>query len=406
MPDWTRRQLLAALGTAGVGVGGYWWFETDHCIDRREPRWTLDGRRWSPAATDEYSVYVSEQHGSTGEGLVSRVASLKQFDGEPKWVFTVTGGGAGVPLVADESVYFGTGTDLVYSLDKRTGHVEWRYDAGGRETYGGGAWGQPAKAGDRLIAGVSHSGDSNADPRDDSFVHRVVALDAESGEEVWTSGVDAKVWSGPVAVGDTVVAATENGSVSAFAIEDGTERWRTEVGEKIWESIFGDDGDRAIHVASEDGRVAAIDPGSGEKRWTASLSGERKDEKERKVRATERDDETFFVGTDSGDVVAFSRSGGPEDWRFDAGGARSEAAIAAISSDGSLAYVLDQRGYVSVLDAASGERRDEFRVAEKSWEDKCGWNAVYDRATGLLAGENSLTVTGPWVGQVPRHREE
>ncbi|NEU57081.1 PQQ-binding-like beta-propeller repeat protein [Halorussus sp. MSC15.2] len=398
MPDWTRSQVLATLGTAAVGVGGYWWFEGDHCIDRRDPRWTLEGRRWSPPATDEHSVYVSEGHGLTSGERVSRVASLKQSDGEPNWVFTVTGGGAGVPLVTDERVYVGTGADYVYSLDKRTGHVEWRYDAGGRETYGGGAWGQPAKANGLVIVGASYSGESDPDPSNsDAFTHRVAALDADTGEEVWAGTVGATVWTGPVAVGDTVVAATEAGVVYGFAVGDGSRRWRTAVGEKIWEPIFGGNG--AVHVASGDGTVAAIDSESGAKRWTTSLSGEANGENERKIRATERDDETFFVGTDSGRVIAFPRSGGPEDWRFE-----GEAAIADISSDGSLAYVLDQRGYVSVLDAASGERRDRFRVAEKSWENKCGWSPKYERAAGLAAGEYSLTVTGSWVGQVPRHR--
>ncbi|MFC4450180.1 PQQ-binding-like beta-propeller repeat protein [Halorussus aquaticus] len=397
MSDWTRRQVLATLGTAAVGVGGYWWFEGDHCIDRREPHWTVEGRRWSPPATDGYSLYVSESHGLTSSDRVSRVASLKQHDGAPNWVFTVTGGGAGVPLVADGSVYVGTGADYVYALDERTGHVEWRYDAGGRETYGGGAWGRPAKANGLVVVGVSHSGDSQADSTDDGFTHRVVALDADTGEEVWAGNVDAMVWTGPVVVGDTAVAATEAGGVYGFAVGDGSRRWRTAVGEKIWDPIFGSAS--AVHVASSDGAVAAIDPESGAKRWTASVSGERNGEKERKIRATERDDETFFVGTDWGRVIAFPRSGGPEDWRFE-----GEAAIADVSSDGSLAYVLDQRGYVSVLDAASGERRDQFRVAEKSWEDRCGWNPKYERATGLVAGENSLAVTGPWVGQFPRHR--
>ncbi|WP_276301157.1 PQQ-binding-like beta-propeller repeat protein [Halorussus lipolyticus] len=395
MADWTRRELLAGLGTAAVGVGGYWWFEEDHCIDRRELRWNLDGRHWSPPVTDEYSVYVSERHGYTGEDLVSRVASLKRFDGEPNWVFTVTGGGAGVPLVGSETIYVGTGADYVYALDKQTGHVQWRYDAGGRETYGGGAWGQPEWVDGLVVVGISHTPDSDAGPSDGSFVHRVVALDAGTGEEVWARSVDAKIWTGPVAVGETVVAATEAGGVYGLAVGDGTERWRTDVGERVWESIFGGD-DGAVYVASEDEQVAeiaALDAESGDERWTAAVSGG--------VSATERDGERFFVGTDSGSLTAFSLADGQGQWNFG-----SEAAIAAVSSDGALAYVLDQRGYVFVLDAGTGERWDRFRVVEESLGDRCGWSPKYERATGLVAGDDELFVTGPWVGSVQRHREE
>lgn len=391
MPDWSRRRALAALGTGTVGVGGYWYATDDHCLDRREPSWTMDGRRWSPPAIAESrgGAVVSEAYGFTSRDSVYRIAMLDTFDGSPEWVFTERGAGGGVPLVADGTVYVGTGRDRVYALDRRTGRVEWRYDAGGNEIFGGGAWGRPAKTDDRVVVGVSHSNRSDPTPsHDDAFTHRVVGLDPASGEEIWERFVDAKVWTGPVAMGGVVVAATEAGSVYGFDAETGRRRWDGEVGTGIRQSLFADD-DR-VYVASEEGRVVALDP-QGTEEWTASLSG---------TTATERDDASLLVGTDAGEVVALSRSSGEPNWRF-----RTDAAIGAISSDGSLTYVLDQRGRVHVLDAEAGERTQRFRVAENSYEDRCGWNPDAERASGLVATDESLLVTGPWIGRVPRYRE-
>jgi outer membrane protein assembly factor BamB len=386
----TRRRALALLGGGGAAALGGYWYETDgRCVDRRDPYWTLDGRGWSPPVTDEYATYVSEGYGYTGRDAPHRIASLSSSDGSPNWVFTEVGAGAGVPLIADDTVYVGTGRDRVYALERRTGHVEWRYDAGGRETYGGGAWGQPVALDGLVVVGVSHSGGLDPDPTDDdAFTDRVVALDAATGEEVWAREVDGMVWSGPATVGDSVVAATEAGTVYAFAVGDGTRRWRTTVGKKVWEPIFAAP-DR-VHAASEDGRVAALAPDSGETRWTAAVPGA--------ACATEHDGERFLVGDREGTVVAFGRFG-DDRWRFDA-----PAAVAAVSSAGSLAYVLDQRGIVHVLDAASGERVQRFRVAENTGE-RCGWIPDHEQATGLVADDGALAVTGRWVGRVRRHRE-
>ncbi|UPV99708.1 PQQ-binding-like beta-propeller repeat protein [Halorussus gelatinilyticus] len=398
MTELSRRQVLAGLGTAAVGVGGYRWFEDGQCLDRREPNWAFHGEGWSAPFVGESAVYASENHGTTSGDMVSRVVSLRRYDGSANWVFTVTGGGAGVPLVADGSVYFGTGADYVYALDRRTGHVEWEYDAGGRETYGGGAWGQPAKTDGRVLVGISHSEAADVDPTSDRFTHRVVALDDASGEEVWATDVDETVWAGPEIVGDTVVAGTEAGSVYGLAVEDGRQRWRTEVGEMVWEDVFADES--AVHVASDDGRVAALAPDSGAERWTRSISGT--------VSATERDGERFFVGTERGAVVAFSRSTGEERWRVTGerdGEADEAPGIADLASDGSLAFVFDHRGYVRVFDAASGERRDRFRVAEKTGRDGCGWSPRYRRGKGLALGDDELYLSGPWVQTVDRYRK-
>lgn len=390
MPDLTRRRAVALLGGV-AGLGGYWYATDRRCLDRRDPVWTLSGRRWSPPVTDGHCTYVSERYGATGTDGVSRIASLDGHDGSPNWVFTEVGAGAGVPLVAEGTVYVGTGRDRVYALDERSGRVEWRYDAGGRETYGGGAWGQPVASDGVVVVGVSHSEASDPRPSDDeAFIDRVVALDRQTGGEVWARTVDGMVWTGPVAVGDAVVAATEAGSVYAFAVGDGTERWRTEVGTEVGEPIFAGDG--GVYVASDGGQVAALDPASGAKRWTASVPGT--------TCATERDGERVFVGDDAGTVVAFSQSGGRENWRFDA-----PDEMAVLSSDESSAYALDQRGIVHVLDASSGERVERFRVAENAAQNTCGWIPSHERAIGLVAGEDAFTVTGPWVGRIRRNRE-
>jgi len=162
--------------------------------------------------------------------------------------------------------------------------------------------------------------------------------------------------------------------------------------------VFADDS--AVHVASSDGRVAALAPDSGAERWTSSLDGT--------VSATERDAETFFVGTERGAVVAFSRSEGEPRWRIAGeqdGDADDAPGIADAASNGSLVYVFDQRGDVRAFDAANGERRDRFRVAEKTWEDQCGWYPRYHRGSGLLLDGDGLVVSGPWVKSVDRHRE-
>jgi outer membrane protein assembly factor BamB len=398
MTGFSRRQVLTGLGTAAVGVGGYWWYDENRCFDRRDPTWTLDGESWSAPVLGESAVYAAESHGMTNDDAVSRLVSLRRYDGNPNWIFTVTGGGAGVPLPADESVYFGTGADSVYALDKQTGHVEWRYDAGGRETYGGGAWGQPAKTDGRLLVGVSHSEETDVDPNSEAFTHRVVALDAETGEKDWATDVDGMVWTGPEVVGDTAVAATEVGSVCGLAVGDGSQRWRTEVGENVWQDVFADES--AVYAASSDGRVAALAPDSGAERWTASVSGG--------ISATERDAETFFVGTGRGGVLALSQSEGEPRWRVSGeenGDADEAPGIADLGSDGSLVYVFDHRGTVRAFDAANGERRDRFRVAEKTWDDRCGWSPRYHRGSGLALGDDELFVSGPWVGAVDRYRE-
>ncbi|MFC7080289.1 PQQ-binding-like beta-propeller repeat protein [Halorussus caseinilyticus] len=387
--DWSRRKLLAALGTAGVG--GYWWVSDGRCPDRRAPDWTLDGRYWSPPTRDDGDTFVSEGYGITGRDAPHRIASLDARDGSPNWVFTVVGAGAGAPRVSDGAVYVGTGNDRVYAFDRRTGHVEWRYDAGGHETYGGGAWGRPAAVAGVVVAGVSHSEIADPPPTDSgAYTHRVVALAAESGEEVWSERVDAMAKTGPVAVGETVVAATKAGSVYGFGVADGTERWRTVVPTTVRHSLFADR--ERVHAASVDGQVAALNPESGEKRWTASLAAS--------VRATERDSRSLLVGTESGAVVALARDSGRERWRFSA-----DAPIGDLSSDRAHAFVLDQRGLVHVLDAETGEARDRFRVAENAGTDACGWVPRHHRGTGLDADEDSLAVTGPWVGHVRRYRE-
>lgn len=58
------------------------------------------------------------------------------------WAVVAEGGGFGVPICADDTVYVGTGRDTVRALDADTGDRRWVYNPGCRGEYGG-AWGQP-----------------------------------------------------------------------------------------------------------------------------------------------------------------------------------------------------------------------------------------------------------------------
>jgi outer membrane protein assembly factor BamB len=70
----------------------------------------------------------------------------------------------------------------------------------------------------------------------------LVALDAASGEVVWTAEFDSPLFGGATAVGDLVFTGTYAGEIVAVRQADGIEVWRYQTGGGInsWPAVQGD----------------------------------------------------------------------------------------------------------------------------------------------------------------------
>ncbi|MFC5367495.1 PQQ-binding-like beta-propeller repeat protein [Salinirubrum litoreum] len=401
MPS-TRRRLLALVGTAGVGslagctgdlLSSGSASDAEQCPPYEIPRWTVNGRDWSPPVVHGNRVLAGTRFAVTGDVVRSRLVSVNADDGSDQAIGTVEGGGFGVPQVHDDTVFVGTGTDQVFALHAETGDEQWVYDAGGQEEYGGGAPGQPAVVGETVVVGISHSEQPDADPVDPAdYTHRVVGLDRDSGTERWATAFDDLVWAGPTRLGgsagssgasDEVVVTTQGGTVARLDAETGDVRWRTSLDAGIERRALVAN-DRVV-VATVEGSVRELDPASGELGWRGALRGEPAD--------WAQTDEGIVVGDDTGAVTAIRPArDGEQRWQYEAG-----APVGGVDARGGVVYALDQRGVVHAISAAEGTRLSRQRYAEGR-EDDCGWSGNVPRTYGLTASEESLFLAGRWLG--------
>ncbi len=265
--------------------------------DSKKPQPEWNG--WSPDVTN--SRYQSEK----GAGLTAdQVPHLKL-----KWAFGYpTGVSAfGQPAVASGRVFVGSDIGYVYSLDAKTGCIYWSYQAKGN-VRGGPSVGPVKGHGDTKYA--VFFGDAHAN---------VYAVDAQTGQELWTKKVDdhfvaritasPKLYEGnlyvPVSSSEEFAAAnldypccTSRGSVVKLNASTGEQAWKTYVipetpkptrknskgvqqyapaGASVWNSPTIDEKRHAVYFGTGDSEtepagkmsdsVMAVDMKSGKVLW-------------------------------------------------------------------------------------------------------------------------------------------
>lgn len=225
----------------------------------------------------------------------------------------------------------------------------------------------------------------------------VIALDAASGERRWQVSIGSEVLSAPAVAGDAVIVRTVAGSLLGLFPADGRVMWRedqqiprltlrgaatpavsgttavcgfdngrvlaveTGSGEVLWEQLVSPargrtelerlvDIDSVLKVSEQDvfvagyqGRVALLSLDSGQAWWSRELSSHR---------GLDVDAERVYVSTSEGELVALRRRSGIELWRQSGLRMRRLSAPAAI---GAYVAVADFEGYVHWLDARTGE---------------------------------------------------
>jgi outer membrane protein assembly factor BamB len=241
------------------------------------------------------------------------------------------------PGQGDGLVVVGTPEGDVIALDAGTGAERWRVKVAGE------VLARPAVGGGRVVV---HTVDG-----------RLMALAAEDGRSLWSFEQPAprltvRGSAAPVIDGDAVFAAFDNGKVVALSLAEGDLLWTATVaapsGRTELQRLV--DIDAPVRVAGEDvfvagfqGRAAMIARGTGQIWWGRDYSTHR---------GLALDDESLYLSTADGAVVALSRRDGTERWRTDV---LIRRGLSAPAVDGEAVVVADFEGYLHWLDRGGGE---------------------------------------------------
>ena len=267
------------------------------------PLWQtrLGGQVFATPAIFEGVAYI----GGTG-GVLNAVDLAK---GEVKWTFPSGGPIFGGVAVAGDAVFFACDNGFLYKLDRATGKQVWRYDLGDADVprvlphpsvfdwdwqgatpviadgtvYVGSGEGSlhavDAGSGERRWRFATNGKIRNAAAVDGERVvfgsadHFVYALDRKTGAERWRHDTRADVNATPLIDGGRIYIGNRGAGLYALDAASGTEIWRL----YFWGSWVESTpviAEGVLYIGSSDlRRVSAIDPADGHVRWRSDVRG-------------------------------------------------------------------------------------------------------------------------------------
>lgn len=238
-----------------------------------------------------------------------------------------------------------------------------------------------AKVGDGtefLRIALSPAGDGNR-VYAASYDGKVTAYDAQDGDRIWRTEVDAVLSAGPGVGGGLVIVAGYDGDLIALSAEDGAERWRVNIGgESLARPLITGN---TVVVYTIDGRLRVYSAFNGSERWSLEQS---------LPALTLRGSatpivvgSTIIAGFDNGRLLGISLDDGTEQWEaiLTPGSGRSDldrladidGAIAAVGQD---VYATGYNGRVASLAVESGQVLWAREISGLSGLT-ADWNNVY-----------------------------
>lgn len=320
-------------------------------------------------------------------------APLIDFDAERKfnkvWSRSIGDGQGDIfnrlqATVVDKTIYVAAANGEVEAIDLQSGDRIWDQDLDQLLVGGTGA-------GEQLVVVGSASGELIALDRDSgeqlwaeqlggemlavpqinegrvfaqTFDGQMLALDAATGQRIWSYRNNVPVLtlrgtSSPLLFRDSLIAGFANGQVVSFDQETGAVRWSTRVavakGDSEIERIVDVDGallelNNLIYVASYQGRIVAIEPGSGRRIWSNEASSH--------VGLSAGFGNIYVTGQD-GSITAFEKNGQGARWAQTVLARRKLTGSATL---GSYVIVGDVEGYLHALSQVDGHLAARTKV--------------------------------------------
>ncbi|MFB6227625.1 MAG: PQQ-binding-like beta-propeller repeat protein [Halobacteriales archaeon] len=324
----TRRRFLSVVGmaaTAGTALYTPGQSPREPSLDAAVPggTWPVPGR--TPARTN----HAPEAEPPTTEARTAWTAAVPVTPWNPT-------------LAVDGDSVYVPGNEGLTVLDVATGRERWQFDTNtlwpsdGSEIKIG-----PFAAGDRVLLGTYRG---------------LVGIDAASGSVAWYRE-NRQYPRGGVVVDRTAFISTGSGTPGVIAVDVATggrrHEWSTDQHVLPIAFIHG-----TIVAESEDG-IAAFDPRTGERHWTAEASG--LDLGERPTRQIACGNQ-IVIG--SNPIIALNPDDGTELWRFHVPTSEDQTAVFEPAVDGTRVFVSSYwTDETLALDATTGDeiwRVDEF----------------------------------------------
>ena len=272
--------------------------------------WRYDtDAKWPSITSDKDMVYVAIDEES--------VSGLNALSGEVVWkrelAIEVN------YLRADvEDILLVYVEDDLDAVNKQTGELAWSHKMGrlnGRQSI------RFVIVDDTLFYGSDH-GD-------------IVALDVQTGSELWRFQTAALIHDTPTIHDDTVFVGSRDGYLYALNASTGDRLWRVQVHdnyrtEVVDDVVYGLPASRRGGDGPETLGVYAVDPTTGEVIWTQNAGGRIG----RHVMNFIVHEDSVFVGEISGDVFALNRQDGELLWSFDETGNTREEFFVLLEDEG------------------------------------------------------------------------
>jgi outer membrane protein assembly factor BamB len=218
-----------------------------------------------------------------GEGLHTdkgcRLFCLDAASGKPAWTkpFETTSHTEGNPRVVGNLVYFTAGDDGLFCADAGTGQKKWQFAGRDQQLH---IDGPPAVAGNRVFVGSG------------LYTTALLAVDANTGQEVWRAPVNLRSFGAPLVIGNRVVYGLGTGNMGAdtfkyaeekgkdeetapagavvcLEAENGHVAWRYDLSRSVHTSLAADA--FSVYATSRDGAVHCLDRKTGKLRWKTGI---------------------------------------------------------------------------------------------------------------------------------------
>lgn len=150
--------------------------------------------------------------------------------GQTQWSIPTSNWIWNAPALADNLIYFADSSGHVYAADATTGELLWQVTIDSMRQVGGTLQQTPVTIEGAIQASPIVANDKlyiASEGNRDTKEGLLVALDRQTGEEVWQQTTQAPLFATPIIINEAIVVAMngEQTTLSAFALETGLPQW-------------------------------------------------------------------------------------------------------------------------------------------------------------------------------------